>query len=171
MGHARRQGIDAFGVDISSHAIENAVENARGHIELADIRCPGAVHEAECVTATDLMEHIHEPDLDGVIDSLLRLATRHLVMCICVPRVPAQEWVHEPGTMVPLEWAWVAVAGHVTLHPSKWWRKRFAARMGEEFVVDWPAMYQFAEFMALHPALKSVDSWCPANILILSRAA
>ena len=171
VGHARRQDIDACGVDVSAHAIENAVENARGHIALADIRVPGEVRAAEVVTATDLMEHIHETDLDGVIDSLLRLTERSLCLCICVSRVPSQEWVHEPGTPVPLERAWVAVSGHVTLHPSEWWRKRFASRMGAKFGIDWPAMYRFAEFMALHPALKAVESWGPANILILSRAA
>lgn len=169
VGHARRQGIDARGVDVSAHAIEHAVPDARGYTSRGDIRSPGEVQPAEVVMATDLMEHIHEPDLNGVIDSLLRLTQRHLVMCICIPRVPAQEWVHEPGTPVPLEWAWVAVAGHVTLHPHAWWVERFEARAVGAFTVDWRGMARFAQFMALHPALKQVDSWCPANILMLER--
>jgi SAM-dependent methyltransferase len=170
VGHARRQGIDAFGVDVSAHAIEHAVENAKGHTRCADIRNPGEVREAEVVTATDLMEHIHEPDLDGVIDALLRLARKHLVMDICVPRTPAHEWVHEPGTPVPLEWAWVAVAGHVTLRPNAFWCGRFEARAGDKFRVNWKAMHRFGQIWALHPALSKVEAWCPANILILSRS-
>jgi len=169
VGHARRQGIDAFGVDVSAHAVENAVPDAKGHTAVADIRSPGAVRSAEVVMATDLMEHIHEPDLDGVIDSLLRLTERSLVMCICVPRVPAQEWVHEPGTPVPLEWAWVAVAGHVTLHPHECWVERFEARAKGAFTIDWRSLHRFAQFMALHGALSQVTSWCPANILMLER--
>lgn len=170
VGHARRQGIDACGVDVSAHAIENAVEAARGHIRLADIRNPGEVHEAEVVTATDLMEHIHEPDLDGVIDSLLRLARRHLVMCICVPRVPSQEWVHDPGTTVPLEWAWVAVAGHVTLIPMHKWEERFRERANGTAYVDWERMCRFNRFMCLHHGLKTIEAWSSANILIITKS-
>lgn len=170
VGHARRQGVDACGVDVSRHAVEHPVPDAAGHIFFGDIRGREPTRMYDVVTATDLMEHIHEPDLDGVIDSLLRLTQRHLVMDICVARRPADEWVHESGTPVPLEWAWVAVAGHVTLRPSEWWRKRFLKRTDGLFRIDWPSMYRFAEFMALHPQLKQVESWCPANILMLERA-
>jgi hypothetical protein len=37
------------------------------------------------------------------------------------------------------------------------------------FVIDWRAMHRFAQMMALHPQLKLVESWCPANILMLQR--
>jgi len=116
------------------------------------------------------MEHIHEPYLDGLIDGLLKLTRKHLVMCICVCRLPSDEWEHVLGTQVPLERAWIAVAGHVTLHPHAWWCERFerhAAYYG--LYINWKAMHKLAQFMALHPSLRTIDSWCPANILILSR--
>lgn len=169
VGHARRQGVDAVGMDISKHAVEHPVPFAKGHIYLGDVRNPEATRPADMVTATDLMEHIHEPYLDGVIDGLLAMTKRYLVMCICVARRPDDEWVHVMGTPVPLERAWIAVAGHVTLHPHRWWAERFEERAAGKFRIDWKGMHRFAQMMALHAALNPVSSWCPANMLFLER--
>jgi hypothetical protein len=169
VGHARRQGIDAMGLDVSRHAVEHPVPAAAGHIYLGDVRHPEATRPADVVMATDLMEHVHEPDLDGVIDGLLQLTGRSLCMCICVARRPADEWVHVPGAPVPLERAWIAVAGHVTLMRQDQWVERFEKRAAGKFVVDWKSMCRFSAFMALHGQLSQVTSWCPANMLFLSR--
>jgi SAM-dependent methyltransferase len=169
VAHARRQGVDAVGVDISQHAIEHPAEGAEGHIYLADVRNPGATREAQVVISTDLMEHIHEEHLETLMQSMLALTQEHLAMCICVARRPADVWMHRPGELVPLDRAWIAIAGHTTIMPNSWWRERFAATMEADTHINWEAMHKLAQHFALNPALKAVESWCPANILILSR--
>lgn len=178
VAQARRQGIDAVGYDVSRYAIEHPVDGAKGHIYLADVRHPGAAREAQVVISTDLMEHIHEENLDELMQSMLSLTQEHLVMDICVARRPSDVWQHTPGELVPLDRSWIAIAGHVTIMPHQFWADRFLAntsradwllRMGNDSHINWRAMHLFAQHMALHPALSKVESWCPANILILSR--
>mgnify|MGYP001608538235 CR=1 FL=1 len=170
VGHARRQGVNAVGVDVSRYAIEHPVPDAQGHTGLADV-CEGiGGPAADVVTATDLMEHIHEVDLERVISSLLRHAGQHLALCICVARRPDEVWSHRQGEPVPLDRAWIAVSGHVTLRPFGWWENCFRCLGGQAFHTNWRAMHVFAQSWALHPQLSQVASWCPANILILSRS-
>ena len=164
--YARRDGINAIGCDVSEAAINDPVPGAKGHVFCADITHPAAIRDADVVTATDLMEHIHEDDLDYVINGLYRVAQKHVCLCVCVARKTSDAWTHVKGDPVPLDRAWIAVAGHVTLRPWNWWTKRLTK---DGWAPNWPAMHSYDCFWALHPALKAVESWCPANVIIMSK--
>mgnify|MGYP003629590552 CR=1 FL=1 len=65
------------------------------------------------VTSTDMLEHIHEPDVDQVLDEMVRVAHTGLLLTICH---------RESGEVVQGENL------HPTVKPWAWWLEKLEAR-------------------------------------------
>lgn len=71
------------------------------------------------VVCTDVLEHVPEDELDGVLAELRGYAKLWCFISVCCR--PAKPNKNLPGS---------GGNAHVTIHPKEWWRQRFAERWG-----------------------------------------
>lgn len=142
----RQTGVDAWGVDISEHAVRNCVPGMRGRVALADITtCPELKplegdakfpETFDLVMSTDLLEHIYEDDLSTTFDWLVNKSNRWLFFLVATAQHPSHpfanvdklEFVHKKGTPIPKEFEATAISGHVNVRGFRWWLKFFASK-------------------------------------------
>lgn len=113
--HLRRRGIEAWGFDISQHAVANAPEEVKTFLrqyDLTDGRLPHhlAGYPFKRFTCYETMEHIPEPQVDvalGKIRDSLAPGGRGL-FTICTS--DRDGWDTDPT--------------HITIYPREWWEER-----------------------------------------------
>lgn len=169
-----RRGYNAFGVDISTHAVENCVLDARGRIAVADISNPKplvAFHggivmpdQYDTVIATDLLEHIYEEDLDATFDWMMSKAKKSMFFCVATA-LPSDgsfyvddkhEFVLKKGAEVPVEHEATAIAGHVNVRSWRYWVE-FFERKGLK--VRWDLAYMFQMQREMNSAWRDTMGW------------
>jgi 2-polyprenyl-3-methyl-5-hydroxy-6-metoxy-1,4-benzoquinol methylase len=108
----REVGVEAYGVDISKWAVENADEKAKNYIYLGDIADLSRWKNGEfdLVVAADVLEHIPKEKLPKVLDEIARICSRHVYALIPVVDVLRRD------------------KSHVSIFPSRWWIKQFEHR-------------------------------------------
>lgn len=189
----QKRGYDAWGVDISKHAVENCVKSMKEKIALADIsKAPdlssyqGIVARAsgmepkrfpekyDVVMATDLLEHLYEEDLERTFDWMVGKSNKWLFFCVATCHDPAnppslnapQEFVHEKGKDVPLQWEATAAAGHVNVRTWQYWVKLFR-RKG--LTIRWDLMYLFQLQREFSKPFLATLGWHHGNTWILEK--
>jgi ubiquinone/menaquinone biosynthesis C-methylase UbiE len=104
-------GVDAYGVDISKYAVENAIPEVKDRVRLGTIqKLDYPANSFDVVTAFDVLEHIKEEEIPQVCAELLRVSRKWVVV-----RVPTRK---DPGDLDTY---------HETVKPKQWWEKQFAA--------------------------------------------
>ncbi len=151
----RLNGFDAYGVDISEHALKNCVPGMKGRVGYADITgCPEALvpwhtdggvsfpDKFDVLMATDLLEHLYEEDLDKTFDWMLSKTNKWMFFCVATAAFDKEVFVHKKGTPIPPEFEGTAVAGHVNVQTFNWWAKYFITK---GLRIDWQRMYRFQQ--------------------------
>jgi SAM-dependent methyltransferase len=170
-----RRGYDAYGVDISRHAVENCVTDIRGRIALANI----AEHpeqltsfhdqrtfpqQFDTVIATDLLEHLYEEDLDQTFDWMVSKAKKSLFFCVATAAIwngggyvdGAPEFVLKKGAEVPPEHEATAIAGHVNVRSWRYWVDLFQRK---NLTVRWDLSYIFQMQREMNAAWRDTMGW------------
>ncbi|MCH7790913.1 MAG: methyltransferase domain-containing protein, partial [Planctomycetes bacterium] len=100
-------GVDARGVDVATRCVEEGNRRAPGRFSVGSIlELPFEDSSADTVVCTDMLEHLAEDDVDRAIAELVRVARRHLFVCV--------------GTREDRDKRW-----HLTIQPRAWWEQRF----------------------------------------------
>lgn len=165
--------IDAFGVDISSWAINSGeVPGVEGFIRQADILgdapfLPSGLDSVDVCSALDLVEHIYAEDQPKLWAAFVRTGAKLLVLDIGAAHIPRDVWEHPKGVDVPLEREWQAVSGHVMVQTIDYWRG-WARALG--WTADEAAMMRFETWRASTPGYDQLVAWGRKNLLILRRA-
>ena len=108
-------GVDAYGIDISKYAVDNAMLEVKDRIRLGAIqKLDYPANSFDVVTAFDVLEHIKEEEIPQVCSELIRVSRKWVVV-----RVPTKE---EPGDLD---------AYHETVKPKQWWEKQLVAAGGK----------------------------------------
>lgn len=150
VAHLCDAGIDAIGLDVSDDAVANPAKGAvvcKWNIAQGPPP-PDLVVPSDLVTATDLLEHVFERDLDGAIESMLSLLAPGglFFACVCTAADECEVFTLRDEKMpVPFDHEWVAVAGHVNVRLHSYWVERFEAHGCR---VRWDVMHRFAQYWA-----------------------
>jgi ubiquinone/menaquinone biosynthesis C-methylase UbiE len=149
VAYARKIGIDAYGFDFSSWAInEGRYPNCeREWLKVHDATKPWP-YEDKCfdlITALDLLEHIYLDDLDFVISELHRVSKKWIFLQTAIAGSGGLQGREETGYIlikgqpVPIELEGCAVAGHVTLRKETWWYDKLEHEywMPRKDMVNW----------------------------------
>lgn len=110
--HARQAGLEAYGIDISAYAIDNAVPVVREFVRREDAASRiDTLDTYDAVVSWEFFEHVPEDELDGVIENLSDVCKPGGLQLhrICLPDEVGEDHDHT----------------HVTMHPREWWDKRF----------------------------------------------
>jgi len=105
----RENGVDAYGVDISRWAIENADSKAKPYLTVSDVNLllpKFSPQKFSLTIAMDVLEHIPKPELTNVINETCRVTAKHILL-----QVPIFDNGVDPS--------------HVSIYPESWWRTQF----------------------------------------------
>lgn len=113
--HLRRRGVEAWGFDVSQHAIDNAAEDIRTFVRTFDLTDGfSSQHLAgwpfRRFVCLETMEHIPEDKVDVALEKIHKSLTRDGwgLFTICTSDRPG--WETDPT--------------HITIHPREWWEDR-----------------------------------------------
>jgi SAM-dependent methyltransferase len=163
-----RRGFDAYGVDISEHAVDNCVQDVRSRVALTDIsaapkqlaaRHGGKVFPATFsnVIATDLLEHLYEEDLSSTFDWMVGKARKSLFFCVATAFPDdTHEFVLKKGAEVPKEFETTAIAGHVNVRGWRYWERFFQSK---NLTIRWDLMYLFQMQREINPSWRDTMGW------------
>ena len=107
----RRMNIEAYGIDISEWAINNAPEEVKKYIELGNVCNMSKWKDRmfDLVIAKDVLEHIQPNVLSKALDETIRIAKKYIY--VYVPIIDNGK-----------------DKTHVSIHSSKWWKREFINR-------------------------------------------
>jgi SAM-dependent methyltransferase len=106
------QGIDAYGIDISRHALENALAEVKDRITFGSItEIPFADEEFDVVTAFDVIEHINPKDTLNMIWEIRRVLKPDGIIIITTPNSNFGSWVFD--------------LTHINVRPPRYWKLMF----------------------------------------------
>lgn len=110
VGHLRKMGVDAKGVDISEWAVGSVPPDGLGaHLKCADVTkgLPYADGEFDLVTSMDFLEHIEEKDVTFLIAEMLRVGRRQF------------------HVITTLDYTMWGDETHVCMRTLDWWKEMF----------------------------------------------
>lgn len=106
--HLRLLGVEAYGVDISSYAIDKAPRQIKPYLTVAHAKkIPFKTGDFDLVYSLDVLEHIDAHEISEVISELLRVSKRQFHLITTHELKPGKDKTH------------------VTLRPISWWKKQF----------------------------------------------
>jgi ubiquinone/menaquinone biosynthesis C-methylase UbiE len=106
---AIEEGIDAYGIDIASHALENALDTVKNKISFGSITdIPFANDEFDSMTAFDVIEHIHPKDTLNAIAEIRRVLKPGGIIILTTPSSSFGDWVSD--------------LTHINVRPPKFWK-------------------------------------------------
>jgi ubiquinone/menaquinone biosynthesis C-methylase UbiE len=106
---AIEEGIDAYGIDISTHALENALAEVKDRITFGSLaEIPFADEEFDVITALDVIEHIHPKDTLNAVAEIRRVLKPDGIVIITTPSSNFGYWVFD--------------LTHINVRPPKFWK-------------------------------------------------
>ena len=115
-----QNGVEAWGIDASEYAVENAEEAIRDKITLGMAeKLPYDDNSFEVVTILDVMEHIPEKNVAKTIKELLRVAKKHVIVRVVTKDVPGD-----------------LDSSHETIKPKEWWEEQFTKHGGKVLMCE-----------------------------------
>ena len=106
---AIEEGIDAHGIDISTHALENALAEVKDRITFGSItEIPFDDEEFDMMTAFDVIEHIHPKDTLKAVAEIRRVLKPDGIVIITTPSSNFGDWVSD--------------LTHINVRPPKFWK-------------------------------------------------
>jgi|SRR5829696_390207 ubiquinone/menaquinone biosynthesis C-methylase UbiE len=125
---ALEEGIDAYGIDISAHAFENALAEVKDRITFGSItEIPFGDEEFDVMTAFDVIEHINPKDTLDMIQEIRRVLKPDGIIIITTPSSNFGGWVFD--------------LTHINVRPPRFWKLIF-----EEHNLD-VKMFYVASFL------------------------
>jgi uridylate kinase len=112
--YLRRLGVEAYGVELSKHALEMADTSVRSYLKQGDIsNLPYDSDEFDLVTSFDVLEHVERSKIRKAIEESIRVSRKHIL--------------HKIYTR---ENAWINLFhgkdfSHVSVFDRKYWQKIF----------------------------------------------
>jgi ubiquinone/menaquinone biosynthesis C-methylase UbiE len=109
---AIEEGIDAYGIDISTHALENALAEVQDRITFGSItKIPFGDEEFDVMTAFDVIEHVHPKDTSNMIQEIRRVLKPDGIIIITTPSSNFGGWVYD--------------LTHINVRPPRFWKLIF----------------------------------------------
>lgn len=110
----RNMGIEAYGVDISEHAVELSHEDVKPHLRRADImRLPYADNEFDVVVTFGVLEHVEQGKIKRAINETVRVARKRI-----------QHTLHTTDNSIR-KLLYRKDPAHVSLFSAAYWKKVF----------------------------------------------
>lgn len=124
---ARRLGIDAWGVDISSHALSQANPEVKKYLKLADAteRIPFKNDSFGLIVSISLLEHVPETKLAFILRECQRVSKKFVLHKIFI------ETLFQPPVDDPT---------HITVKTANWWHHLFKGlkiKESSKFFLKW----------------------------------
>jgi len=140
--YARWAGIKAYGFDFSEWALKHPYDESGKYLFLASAKnIPLKDQCSDFTFVSDLMEHIYIEDLEDVINEINRISSRFIFYNIGGTNVsPKDAYCLSKTEQVPRHLEGLAVAGHVTCQPTRWWQRKLN---NENFVFRGDLVKQF----------------------------
>jgi SAM-dependent methyltransferase len=109
---AMNEGINAYGIDISTHAIENALAEVKDRITFGSItEIPFADEEFDIMTAFDVIEHIDPKYTSNMVEEIRRVLKPDGIIIITTPNSNFGSWVFD--------------LTHINVRPPRFWKLIF----------------------------------------------
>ncbi len=176
--YCRKAGIEAYGLDISQYAIENAGDDVRDHLGIADVLQLSIedFDSYDVVTAFDALEHIFHEDHAPFISMIGDIAQKHIVFCIGASDDPDFHFFLEPGADVPQELESAVVPGHVSIAPWNFWAATVTMCLSDEWRLNWEASHLFQIAMIQTPQMVDgkgypIRAWSATRVMVFSRSS
>jgi SAM-dependent methyltransferase len=119
--HARGQGLEAWGIDLSEYAVANCHPAVAPYLRQGNVvDLPYADAQFSVVCSWEFLEHVYEDEIDRALDEMQR---------VCWPGglqvhrigldmgVPEEDYAHQQHDVT-----------HVLEMPREWWTEKFEAR-------------------------------------------
>ena len=171
--HFQRRGWDAYGVDLSSAAIERASPDARDRLFCVDVLDAEAFAKLprqrfHLILALDFWEHIWTKDLESLARRCHDLLEPGGVFfnIICTHGKNEREFVAAPGVRFTKENSEILVSGHVTVKCWSWWIGLFR-KFGLQPRLD--IAYLFQVRRTEDTSFRSALSWSARNLVVVER--
>jgi SAM-dependent methyltransferase len=109
---AIEEGIDAYGIDISTDAFEHALAEVKDRITFGSItKIPFGDEEFDVMTAFDVIEHIHPKDTLRMVEEIQRVLKPDGIIIITTPSSNFGNWVFD--------------LTHINVRPPRFWKLIF----------------------------------------------
>lgn len=173
--YLRDVGIEAWGFDYSSWAIQNPYPRCnKGWIRTHDATqtWPYGDNAFDLIIALDLFEHLYIDDIDLTIREMFRTTKKYIFLQIATIGGGSGSGLHDSGYIlrkgekVPVELEGMAVAGHVTVQDRQFWTDKLKN-------VDNNNKFRFRDDIVLEFIKKVpsdvISNWVKNTLLILER--
>lgn len=109
---AIEEGIDAYGIDTSTYALENALDEVKNRISFGSLtEIPFGDEEFDVMTAFDVIEHIHPKDTSNAVKEMRRVLKPDGNIIITTPSTNFGSWVFD--------------LTHINVRPPRFWKLIF----------------------------------------------
>lgn len=137
----RKQGIDAYGVDISEHAIDLAHEEVKPYLRRADVlRLPYADNEFDLVISFNVLHHMEQGNIKRAVNETVRVAKETIIHKIVTHENTFTQMLYRNDP------------SHRSIFPIRYWNKLFEAH--DQVDIAKKRMFQFPNFFESLFALK-----------------
>lgn len=110
----RTFGIDAYGVEISEHALALADKSVRPFLKEGDIvKLPFEKDKFDLVLTFDVLEHVERGKIKKAIDETIRVSTKYVMHKIYTKE---NLWI---------KWLYSKDYSHLSIFTAKFWRRKF----------------------------------------------
>ncbi|HRN69750.1 MAG TPA: UMP kinase [Candidatus Woesebacteria bacterium] len=114
VGMLRSFGIDAYGVEISEHALELAEKSVRPFLKQGDItKLPYKTDEFDVVVSYDVLEHVERSKIKQAINETIRVSRKFILHKIYTRENLWMKYIHN------------ADKSHISVFSKKFWQKLF----------------------------------------------
>jgi len=164
VSRSRDLGFDTTGCDISTYAIQNCLDGAKGKVKIIDITKSKPSKQYDMAVSLDLLEHIYMKDLDLALRYIIESVKPggFVFFCIATVRTDNERYVHpDEDTIVPPDRTWQLVSGHVNNQYLDWWIEKI-----ESFGIktDYEKMMKFQLKKINNMEMKDIESWSIRNV-------
>ena len=170
VSRSRDIGFDTTGCDISTFAIQNCLDGAKGKVRIVDITkeqpSTQLSKQHDMVIAFDLLEHIYMKDLDLALKYITESVKPggFVFFCIATVRADNEQYVHpDEDTPVPSDKTWQLVSGHVNNQYLGWWINKIESC---GIKTDYEKMMKFQLMRVNNMEMKDVESWGVRNVYV-----
>jgi uridylate kinase len=112
--YLRQMGIDAYGVELSSHALELAEEASRPYLRQGDIvKLPYGDDEFDLVTSFDVLEHIERSKIKKSVEESIRISKKYVLHKVYTRENLWISWLHGKDY------------SHISVFDRKYWQRLF----------------------------------------------
>jgi len=175
LSYLRKAGIeDTLGVDISEHAVNNAVDGAGPLMELDVVddndlkKLEGKTYDM--LTATDLLEHIFLEDLDKFLLTIRDLSNKWFFFDVCSEAFPDFGVSYSKDVEMNPDNSHFLISGHVNIQSFDWWVKKLS---DYGIIPNFELMYRFQVYRTALDNFKELkhcqDSWHCKNVFICEK--